>query len=37
MNFVDYKIKMKKIKSCGCLQPESVKEYHKKRKAKNEA
>ena len=24
-------IKMQKIKSCGCMQPESVKEYHKKR------
>ena len=23
-------IKMQKIKSCGCLQPESVREYHKK-------
>ena len=40
-------IKMQKIKSCGCLQPESVKEYHKKikmlkedyikREVKNEA
>ena len=40
-------IKMQKIKSCGCLQPESVREYHRKvekakedyrkREVKNEA
>ena len=23
-------IKMQKVKSCGCLQPESVREYHRK-------
>ena len=30
-------IKMQKVKSCGCLQLEKLKEYHKKREVKNEA
>ena len=30
-------IKMQKIKSCGCLQIEKLKEFHKNRELKNEA
>ena len=30
-------IKMQKVKSCGCLQLEKLREYHKKRELKNEA
>ncbi len=30
-------IKMQKIKSCGCLQPEKASKYHKKREVENEA
>ena len=30
-------VKMQKVKSCGCLQLEKLKEYHKKREAKDEA
>ena len=30
-------VKMQKVKSCGCLQLEKLKEYHRKREAKNEA
>ena len=30
-------IKMQKVKSCGCLQLEKLKEYHKKREVENEA
>ena len=30
-------IKMQKAKSCGCLQLEKLKEYHKKREVENEA
>ena len=30
-------IKRQKVKSCGCLQLEKLKEYHKKREVKNEA
>ena len=29
-------IKMQKVKSCGCLQLEKLKEYHKKREVKND-
>ena len=30
-------IKMQKVKSCGCIQLEKLKEYHKRREVKNEA
>ena len=30
-------IKMQKVKSCGCLQLEKLKEYHRKREVENEA